>query len=244
MPRMLSCLIVPGVSLALASACAPSITVERTRVRFVAAVEPIKQIPIGLVAVAPLPPTYPAEAKPNKFSAEVFDLPDTNHLLIPANHVTVVNETVLLALQYAGLDVKLYPTLTQAARAGSVIVVVPAIARLEVKAGPANEPWTALWTPRANARWVPTASWTPAKATASLSVVIVDMRKGVVRWTGTLAATTEHNALQPGNLTSSDLRAPHVMVETTFQPLRALLVQSVFEVAEQLVERLNALPGL
>ncbi len=52
---MLLRLIVSRLSLALTSACAPSITVERAPARFVTAAEAIKQVSIGLVAVTPMP---------------------------------------------------------------------------------------------------------------------------------------------------------------------------------------------
>jgi hypothetical protein len=221
---------------AFISGCA-SAPVIRTPLTLVQPHERLRQIPIGIVAAFPLPPTYPSPSEPNEFSEEVFDLPTSEHLLIPTDHATMVNETLRLALKYAGLQPTLYPTIAHAAQAGSRFIIIPAIARVEVK----------VFTPGPTLLDILSRSYIPRPritALTALSIAVFDARTASIRLIETLQWSLERPGLAPRRLTSSALWAPTLMNESTYQPLRALVAQGIFDLAQQLIDRLNGFVDL
>ena len=214
---------------------------------------------MALVDFVPLPKTYPVGAKRYfpTLTGELYEEermilrpgPAMTHIeaqtsfvkekvtvrtFVPRDHLAILTETVLLAMKEKGIAVQPSHTLGAAQRQDPALIITGVVT--EFRAGQASDSSDFL---------AQSGNSTSGQADIRVSVIIFSGNTGARLWEEELHSTVVHTKIITNALHANWIDALEV-TEVSLHPFRALLALASYNLAAQLVERLERaanLPG-
>jgi len=249
--RKLAWLPLAGVLPLLGLGCAPSVTLTAPAPIVPAAT--LKGVQVALVEFVPLPKTYPVGAKAY-FPALTRELYEeertvrdrkagldprisfvkkvTVRTFVPRDHLTILTETMLLFMKEKGVTISLAPTLGAARESGASLIVTGVLSEFKV-----GQPSDETVFMRSH------GLFTNAQANVRVSIMIFSGPTGARLWEGQFQSTVIHTEILTNALHATWIEVLG-MSETSFHPLRVLLAVATYNLAAQLVDRLEQTVGL
>lgn len=219
----------------------------------------LKGVRIALVEFVPLPTTYPVGAKPvfptltgelyeeeKVFKRPALGTTSTDVMtsfvdeekafvrsFVPRDHLTILTETMLVAMKEKGIAVQLSPSLSSAQRSGANLIVMGILREFNVGNVADYDGRRRQQTPsRFNAQANIRVSWT-----------IFSGQTGARLWEGELQQTVDHSRISTNAFIAQWIQVLAIG-ESSLHPLRTLLAVASYNLAAQLVERLDEAAAL
>lgn len=253
--RKLAWLAIAGISPLLGLGCMPAPSLTRLTPLLPRA--SFQGVQVALVEFAPLPKTYPVGAKPyfptltgelyeeervilrpgpamTRIEAQTSFVKEkvTVRTFIPRDHLTILTETVLLAMKEKGIAVQVSPTLSAARQQDPALIVTGVVNEFRAGQASDNSDFSAE-----------SGNITSGQADIRVSVIIFSRDAGTRLWEGELHSTVVHTEIITNALHANWIDALEI-TGVSLHPFRALLALASYNLAAQLVERLEETANL